>query len=357
MENTKIRVAIAHGDTNGVGYEQILKTFDEPAMMELCTPIVYGSSKVAAFHRKTLNMQTQYTVIAQSEEAKENRLNLLNTSEGDVKVDFGQPSPEANEAARVALKRAIQDVQQGMADVLVTAPDCLPDFLAKEQEVLKVYLTGDLRVAMVNSQQTVKDVANAISVQQVVDKALILRTCLQRDLRISNPRIAVMALNQPGEEEQWGEVEQTVIIPAIEELEQKGVQAFGPYVADRFLEAGNLPKFDAVLVMGYDQGMALIDSLATSDCVCLMTGMPFVWTCPKTSVQFDIAGKGIADENPLRQAVYLAVDVVRNRRAYDAPLKNPLPKLYKEKRDDSEKVRFAVPKSKETKQVETEKNE
>lgn len=353
MEENKIRVAIAHGDMNGVGYEQILKTFEEPAMLELCVPIIYGSPKAAAYHRKALNLQTAYSVIAHPEEAKDNRLNLLAAFDEDVKIELGQPSAEANEAARVALKRAIQDVQQGLVDVLVTAPDCLPDFLAKEPEVLKVRQAGDMRVALVTNILAIKDVPEAITKQKVVEKARILHTCLLRDLRISNPRIAVMALNPAANEDgHWSDEEQDIIIPAIDELEQQGIQAFGPYAADSFFGAGDYTKFDAVLAMYHDQGMTPLNALATSECVCLTTGMPFVWTYPETGAQFDIAGKGIADEAPMRHAIYLAVDVVRNRRQYDEPLKNPLPKLYKEKRDDSEKVRFAVPKPKDHKPAE-----
>ena len=140
MEEEKTRVAITHGDTNGVGYELILKTFEDPMMLELCTPIIYGSPKVATYHRKSLNLQTQFTIISSADEAKENRLNLLATFDDEIKVEMGQPSDEATDAARKALKRAIVDVQQGLADVLVMAPDTLPDFLSKEPEVLRVRL-------------------------------------------------------------------------------------------------------------------------------------------------------------------------------------------------------------------------
>ena len=359
MEERKLRVAITHGDTNGVGYELILKTFDDPTMMELCTPIIYGSPKVATYHRKALNIQTQFSIINSADEAKENRLNLLTTFDDEIKVEMGQASDEATEAARKALKRAMVDVQQGVADVLVMAPDNLPDFLSKEPELLRIRIADDLRVALITNLLAFKDVPEAITKQKIVEKGKIMHTCLRRDLRISNPRIAILALNPPtgNETDPWGEEEKEVIIPAIEELEQAGIQAFGPYATDSFFGNSMYTKFDGVLAMYYNQGLAPLKTIALDDGISLVTGMPFVCTIPETSVGYEIAGKGIADETALRHAIFTGIDVFRNRKNYDEPLANPLPKLYKEKRDDSEKVRFAIPKAREQKKDEKENNQ
>lgn len=350
------RVAITHGDTNGVGYELIFKIFDDPEMLELCTPIIYGSPKVATYHRKALNMQTQFSIISTASDAKENRLNLLTTFDEEIKVEIGQPSEEATDAARKALKRAIVDVQQGLADVLVMAPDNLPDFLSKEPEVLRIRIAEDLRIALITNQMAIKDVPEAITKQKIVEKGKIMHTCLRRDLRISSPRIAVLSLNPPtgNETDPWGEEEKEMIIPAIDELAQMNIQAFGPCFADTFFGNGYYTKFDGVLAMYHDQGMAPLKTLAQEESVNLSTGMPFVCTSPEIGVQYDVAGKGCADEAPLRRAIYLGIDVFRNRINYDEPLGNPLPKLYKEKRDDSEKVRFAVPKFKDKEETEKE---
>ena len=347
-QERKPRVAITHGDTNGVGYELILKTFEDPAMMELCTPIVYGSPKVATYHRKALGLETPFSVISQASEAKDNRLNILTTFEEEIKVELGQPSEEATEAARKALKRAMVDVQQGMADVLVMTPDNLPDFLSREPEVLRIRIAGDLRVALVTNLLAIKDVPEAITKQKIVDKCKIMYKSLRRDLRISSPRIAILALNPPveGSETPWGEEENELIIPAIEELAQAGITAFGPYAANSFF-AGDYTKFDGVLAMYHDQGMMPLKTLTDDEGISLITGMPFVCTSPETGVGYDIAGKGCADETAFRHAIFLGIDTFRNRLNYDEPMSNPLPKLYKEKRDDSEKVRFAMPKPKE----------
>ena len=355
-QERKPRVAITHGDTNGVGYELIFKIFDDPEMLELCTPIIYGSPKVATYHRKALNMQTQFSIISTASDAKENRLNLLTTFDEEIKVEIGQPSEEATDAARKALKRAIVDVQQGLADVLVMAPDNLPDFLSKEPEVLRIRIAEDLRKALITNQMAIKDVPEAITKQKIVEKGKIMHTCLRRDLRISSPRIAVLSLNPPtgNETDPWGEEEKEMIIPAIDELAQMNIQAFGPCFADTFFGNGYYTKFDGVLAMYHDQGMAPLKTLAQEESVNLSTGMPFVCTSPEIGVQYDVAGKGCADEAPLRRAIYLGIDVFRNRINYDEPLGNPLPKLYKEKRDDSEKVRFAVPKFKDKEETEKE---
>ncbi len=355
-QERKPRVAITHGDTNGVGYELIFKIFDDPEMLELCTPIIYGSPKVATYHRKALNMQTQFSIISTASDAKENRLNLLTTFDEEIKVEIGQPSEEATDAARKALKRAIVDVQQGLADVLVMAPDNLPDFLSKEPEVLRIRIAEDLRIALITNQMAIKDVPEAITKQKIVEKGKIMHTCLRRDLRISSPRIAVLSLNPPtgNEADPWGEEEKEMIIPAIDELAQMNIQAFGPCFADTFFGNGYYTKFDSVMAMYHDQGMAPLKTLAQEESVNLSTGMPFVCTSPEIGVQYDVAGKGCADEAPLRRAIYLGIDVFRNRINYDEPLGNPLPKLYKEKRDDSEKVRFAVPKFKDKEETEKE---
>ena len=355
-QERKPRVAITHGDTNGVGYELIFKIFDDPEMLELCTPVIYGSPKVATYHRKALNIQTQFSIISTASDAKENRLNLLTTFDEEIKVEIGQPSEEATDAARKALKRAIVDVQQGLADVLVMAPDNLPDFLSKEPEVLRIRIAEDLRIALITNQMAIKDVPEAITKQKIVEKGKIMHTCLRRDLRISSPRIAVLSLNPPtgNETDPWGEEEKEMIIPAIDELAQMNIQAFGPCFADTFFGNGYYTKFDGVMAMYHDQGMAPLKTLAQEESVNLSTGMPFVCTSPEIGVQYDVAGKGCADEAPLRRAIYLGIDVFRNRINYDEPLGNPLPKLYKEKRDDSEKVRFAVPKFKDKEETEKE---
>lgn len=365
MDNRLIRVAITHGDTNGIGYEVILKTFEDPAMLEICTPIIYGSPKVAAYYRKMFNLQTNFSIINRAEDARDGRLNLLTTFEEEVKVEVGQPSKEAGEAALKALDRAMTDYRADLYDVLVTAPinkkniqsklfkfcghtEYIEDCVGEGNKALMILMNGSMRVALVTTHLPIKDVAEAITKDAIVEKATIFFKSLKRDFRISNPRIAVLALNpHAGDDGLIGNEEQEIIIPAIHELEESGIQAFGPYPADGFFGSGAYTKFDGILAMYHDQGLAPFKALAVEDGVNYTAGLPIVRTSPDHGTAYDIAGKGVADTNSFRQAIYTAIDIYRNRRNYDEPLANPLPKLYHEKRDESEKTRFAIPKQKE----------
>ncbi len=364
MEEKMIRVAITQGDTNGVGYEVILKTFADPAMFELCTPIIYGSPKIAAYHRKALNLETNFSIINSAEEARNGRLNILACFDEEVKVELGQPSEEAGQAAFKALDRAMTDYRAGLFDVLVTAPinkatiqspgfhfpghtEYIETSVGDGNKALMILMNESLRVALVTTHLPIKEVSKAITKEAIIEKATIFHKTLRRDFRISNPRIAVLSLNpHAGDNGLLGSEEQEVIKPAIDELEKAGIQAFGPYPADGFFGSNAYDHFDGVLAMYHDQGLAPFKTIALESGVNFTAGLPIIRTSPDHGTAYDIAGQGKADENSFRQAVYTAIDVFRNRKNYDEPLENPLPKLFHEKRDDSEKVRFAIPKAK-----------
>ena len=363
-QERKIRVAITQGDTNGVGYEVILKAFADPAILELCTPIIYGSPKIATYHRKALNLETNFSIINSAEDAREGRVNLLSCFDDEVKIELGQPSKEAGEAALKALDRAMTDFRQGYYDVLVTAPinkatiqstsfhfpghtEYIETSVGDGKKALMILMSDDLRVALVTTHLPVKDIAKAITKEVIVEKASIFHQALRRDFRISSPRIAVLALNpHAGDDGLLGSEEKNVIVPAIEELAEKGIQAFGPYPADGFFGSGTYDHFDGVLAMYHDQGLAPFKTIALENGVNYTAGLPIVRTSPDHGTAYDIAGQGKADENSMRQAIYTAIDVFRNRQNYDEPLKNPLPKLFHEKREDGDKARFAQPRPK-----------
>jgi len=364
MEERKIRVAITQGDTNGVGYEVILKAFADPTILELCTPIIYGSPKIATYHRKALNLETNFSVINNAEEALDGRVNLLNCFDNEVKVEFGTPSEEAGKAALTALDRAMTDYRHGFYDVLVTAPINKatiqgPDFhfhghteyietsVGEGHKALMILMNENLRVALVTTHLPVKEIPQAITQEAIIEKATIFHQSLRRDFRISNPRIAVLSLNpHAGDNGLLGSEEKDIILPAIEQLADKGIQAFGPYAADGFFGSGNYDYFDGVLAMYHDQGLAPFKTIALESGVNYTAGLPIVRTSPDHGTAYDIAGQGKADENSMRQAIYTAIDVFRNRKNYDKPLQNPLPKLFHEKREDGDKARFAQPRPK-----------
>jgi 4-hydroxythreonine-4-phosphate dehydrogenase len=375
-QERKIRVAITQGDTNGVGYEVIFKAFADPAIFELCTPIIYGSPKIAAYHKKALNLETNFTIINKAEEARDGRLNLLSCFDDEVKVELGQPSKEAGDAALRALDRAMTDFRAGLYDVLVTAPinkatiqspgfqfpghtEYIETSVGNGQKALMILMNETLRVALVTTHLAIKDISRAITKESIVEKTTIFHTTLKRDFRISNPRIAVLALNpHAGDDGLLGSEEKEIISPAIEELAGKGIQAFGPYPADGFFGNGTYYHFDGVLAMYHDQGLAPFKTIALESGVNFTAGLPIIRTSPDHGTAFDIAGQGKADENSMRQAIYTAIDIFRNRQNYDEPLKNPLPKLFHEKREDGDKARFAVrPKDQFHKDKDEEKSE
>lgn len=335
MDNRRIRVAITHGDTNGIGYEIILKAFDDPTMLELCTPIIYGNPKVAAQHRNAMKLDTQYGIINKAEDARDGHLNLLATFDDDVKVELGSPTQESADAAKRALQRAKEDLKKGLYDVLVQAPVVGSNVPDREDRSLMVMFADDIRIALITNHLPIKEVASSISQETIIGKATLFHTSLKRDFRINNPRIAVLALNpQPGAEEE------EIIRPAVAALSDKGIQAYGPYTADEFFGENMQNSFDGIMAMYDDQGIAPFKTLAHEYGVKMKTGFPFVITTPSHGPAFDIAGKGIADPASLRHAIYAAIDIFRNRIEYDRPMKNPLPKLYHEKKEDSDRARF-----------------
>lgn len=361
-ENKKVRVAITQGDTNGIGYELIFKTFADPEMLELCTPIVYGSPKLAAYHRKALDINAQFSIIQDAAEAKPGRVNLLSTFDEEVKVDLGQPTEESGMAALMALDRAMSDYRNGLYDVLVTAPldrgNIKPEgypfpghtryietCVGEGKKALPILLNEQVRLAFMTGDVALKHVAEAITKEGIEKQCMLLRDTLVCDFRISNPRIAVLALN-PGtnEDNQLGAEEKEIIVPAIDELVDKGVEAFGPYAADDFFGLGYFTAFDAVLAMYHDQGMAPFKALSSEPGVIYTAGLPLVRTASDQTPDYEHAGKNAADESAFRHAVYLAIDVFRHRQDFDEAASDPLKKLYREKRDESDKVRFSVPK-------------
>lgn len=362
MDNQNVRVAITHGDTNGIGYELIFKAFAEPEMLELCTPIIYGSPKVAAYYRKAMNLPGQFSIIQKAEDAQDGRINLLAAVEEEVKVDMGMPTPESGQAAVKALDRAMTDYRNGLYDVLVTAPinngnaqienypfqghkKYIETCLGEGKKGLSILVGGNLCIASVTEKTPLKEVAAGITTDAIVEKVTLMQQTLKRDFMITNPRIAVLSLNpKSNEDTSCGIEEREVIIPAIDALAEKGVQAFGPYASDEFFGQGYFADFDGVMAMYHDQATTPFHSLYTEDGVIYTAGLPIIRTTADVTPSFSIAGTGHADETSFRHAIYLAIDAFRHRNDYDEASSNPLPKLYHEKRDESEKVRFSIPK-------------
>lgn len=352
-----IKVGITHGDINGIGYEVILKTFQDLRMTELCIPVIYGSSKVAAYHRKALDLPpVNLSIISHAADAGMNRLNIINCVEDEVKVELTQSTSIAGQAAYQALEAAVTDLKNGDIDALVTAPinkhniqseqfafpghtEYLEKSCGEGKKALMILMTENLRVALVTGHIPLSEVASQLTPERIVSKLQIFNQALKQDFSIIKPRIAVLALNpHAGDAGLIGNEEENIIKPAMAEAEKRGVMAFGPFPADGFFGSRMYEHFDGVLAMYHDQGLAPFKALAMDEGVNYTAGLPVIRTSPAHGTAYDIAGKNLASEESFRQAVYAAIDIYRNRKRYKEATAHPLRKQYFDKGADNEKL-------------------
>ncbi len=353
-ESKKIRVGITHGDINGIGYEVILKVMEDSRMLELCTPVIYGSAKIAAFYRKQLGLpQFQMNQIGNAVDAQDGACSIINVVGEDTIVEPGRPTAVAGNAAFVALEQAVADLRNGAIDALVTAPinkdsiqsdtfnfpghtEYLESSLGEGEKALMILCNENVRVALVTTHQPIAKVPEAITKEGVVEKLTVFNHSLKNDFGINSPRIAVLSLNpHAGENGLLGKEEQEVITPAIEEARENGILCFGPYAADGLFGSGQYAKFDGILAMYHDQGLAPFKTLAMENGVNFTAGLKYVRTSPDHGTGYDIAGQGVASEASLREAIYHAIDVVRCRRNEEYIHRNPLRRQYVNKGKDN----------------------
>ncbi len=345
-------VAITAGDTNGVGYEVIIKSLLNGYVFEIMRPVIYGNAAVAKQHIHTLDedyRNINWNPIESPEQAKDGRLNLITCYTDNLPVTLGAPSPDANKAAKAALDRACRDLKEGKVQALVTAPlnkEALngghTEYLEKlfEGEELMMLCSGNLRVALVCNHVALADIPSQITEERIVHKLTLLNNSLKRDFGLEKPRIAVLALNpHAGDAGLLGKEEQEVILPAIEKAKEQGIWAFGPYAADGFFGTGHFQHFDAVLAMYHDQGLIPFKTLDMSG-VNFTAGLNIIRTSPDHGTGYDIAGKNQADESSMRNALFMALDVLRQREEYDELTANPLPFIVREDREGRPRREF-----------------
>ena len=336
MPENKFKIGITQGDTNGIGWEIILKALADPRMTELFTPVVYGSPKAAAYYRNTVAEIEAFSFnpVASAAEARRGKANLVACGE-TADIAPGKPTPEAGRAAVEALCAAMRDLKAGHLDALVTAPfdketvqaddfryTGHTEYLAAELEgeAMMILCSDVLRVGLVTKHIPVSEIARNITKERIVRDLGTLRRALIEDFGIVEPRIAVMALNpHAGDGGLLGREEQEIIRPAIVEAFSKGVLAFGPFAAD----GRGYAKYDGILAMYHDQGLAPFKSLSP-DGVNFTAGLSAVRTSPDHGTAFDIAGKDKADPQSMRNAIYAAIDIAEHRRAWAEWTRNPL---------------------------------
>ncbi len=362
MSDNRIRVAITQGDINGIGLEVILKVFADPTMFELCTPILYGNPRIVTYHRKCCELTTNFNTIQDAGEARPDRLNLVTVDDNEVAITLGRESAEGGQQALKSLEAAIADYKSGKIDVLVTAPinkhtiqsesfsfpghtEYIQAAVGEGAQALMILLNQQMRVALLSTHLPISQVAQSVNEENLLEKISLLNQSLKRDFGIVKPRIAVLGLNpHAGDNGLLGTEEQEIIKPAINKAyNELRIHAFGPFAADGFFGAQQHTHFDGILAMYHDQGLAPFKALAMNDGVNFTAGLPLVRTSPDHGTALDIAGKGIANENSLRQAIYTAIDVFRNRQTYDEANQNPLEELYHKRREDERRNRRPLP--------------
>jgi 4-hydroxythreonine-4-phosphate dehydrogenase len=334
MSENKIRVGITQGDINGIGMEVIIKTFLDPTIFDLCTPVVYSSQKTATYHRKLLNIEDfSFNPIHEGEVPNSKRANLINCYEEDVAFEIGHSTPAGGKYAVRSIEAACDAIEKNEVDVLVTAPidkhnvqseqfnfPGHTEYLQKRfgnPGALMLLVAEELKVGVVTGHIPLSAVAGAITSELIFEKLALLNQTLIQDFGIRKPRIAVLGLNpHAGDQGTIGKEDTEIILPAINKAKEKHMMAWGPYPADGFFGNSMYKKFDAVLAMYHDQGLIPFKTIAFSTGVNFTAGLKIIRTSPDHGTAFDIAGKNSADEESFRRALYMACDVFRKRQEY-----------------------------------------
>ncbi|MDR2839886.1 MAG: 4-hydroxythreonine-4-phosphate dehydrogenase PdxA [Paludibacter sp.] len=343
MEKNKITIGITQGDINGIGWEVILKTLDDAEILEMFTPIIYGSLKAATYYKNLFDLQAvNFNQISNATEAAHRKINIINCNKNDILIEPGQSSEQAGKAAFEALERATSDLKANLITALVTAPinkkniqsadfnfaghtEYLQKKADSQSTALMLLINDMMRVAVVTAHVPVENVSKLLTKDLIVKKIEVFNQSLKRDFMIVSPRIAVLSLNpHAGDQGVIGHEEQNVIIPAINQAIEQGIVCAGPYSADGFFGAGKFSSFDGVLAMYHDQGLIPFKTLSMDSGVNFTAALPFVRTSPDHGTAYDIAGKNEASPQSFRHACFAAIDIIRNRKTYSEITQNPL---------------------------------
>jgi len=341
--DVKIKVGISIGDLNGIGCEIILKTFEDARMLEFCTPIIFASTKTVSFQNKHLGLNINYNGINEISEAIEGKLNVLNVWKETPSIEYGQETKEGGKYAFLSLKSAVESLKKKEVDILVTAPinkhniqseefkfPGHTDYLAQELngEALMFMVSNDLKVGLVTDHVPVKDISSHITPGLIEKKVDKIYESLQKDFGIRRPKIAVLGINpHTGDNGVIGKEDDEILRPTINKIYESGKLVYGPYAADSFFGADNYKKFDAVLATYHDQGLIPFKTLSFGNGVNYTAGLSRVRTSPDHGTAFEIAGKGEADHNSFKEALFLGIKIFKKRKEYKNITKDPLKKL------------------------------
>ena len=335
MSSPRLTVGITQGDSNGIGYEVIIKSLADERILESFTPVIYGSSKLFGFYRKTVHNidRMEVNVISSAREARPRVINLVNCLPDSIFAEPGQSSPEAAKAAIASLEAAVKDIRANVIDVLVTAPinkrvmtengfeytghtEYLQDVF-KADDVTMLMVSDQLKVGVVTGHIPLREVPSKITRESILRKLRIMKKSLQEDFGILEPKIAVLGLNPHcGDGGLLGDEEQNIILPAVQAANEEGIMAFGPYSPDGYFGLGHYSRFDATLAMYHDQGLAPFKSISFADGVNFTAGLPIIRTSPDHGTGFDLAGRDEADPRSMMQAIFTAIDIFKSRNQF-----------------------------------------
>jgi 4-hydroxythreonine-4-phosphate dehydrogenase len=327
----KPRIGITIGDLNGIGPEVVIKALADNRLLNMVTPVIYGSTRVLSYYRKLMNLEEfNYSQVKAKGQFFPKSVNVVNCWEEVIEINPGQPSKQSAYAALMSLQKAVEEVKEGLIDGFVTAPidkntihsENFPyrghtEYLTQTfnaTESLMMMVTDQLKVGLVTEHIPVKDISQHITKERVELKIRLLEFSLKKDFGIAKPRIAVLGLNpHAGDEGLIGEEEKNIILPVIQDLKNKGKLIFGPFPADGFFGASSYIKYDGILAMYHDQGLVAFKTLAFENGVNFTAGLPVVRTSPDHGTAYTIAGKNLADESSLREAIYTAASIIKSR--------------------------------------------
>ncbi len=335
-----IIVGISIGDLNGIGSEVILKTFEDNRMLELCTPVIFANAKIVSFLRKELNIDIAIHGIDKLDQLVVGKLNVLNVWREGVNLELGKNDDVVGSYAIKSFVAATKALKEGFVDVLVTAPinkynvqseefkfPGHTDYLDKELEgdALMLMVHDDLRVGLLTDHVPVNEVAKHLNEKLISNKIKTLIQTLKQDFEIEKPKVAVLGLNpHSGDNGVIGQEEEKIIKPTLKKLFEAGNMVFGPFPADGFFGSAQYEKYDAVIATYHDQGLIPFKTLSFGNGVNYTAGLNKIRTSPDHGTAYEIAGKGVANHESFKEAVYLAIDIFKKRNDYQELIKNPL---------------------------------
>ena len=321
--STTPRLGMTHGDINGIAYEVLLKAFADARILTLLTPVLYGQSKVLSYYKKNFGIEEfNYSLTRDARQAWAQKFNIINIVERELKIDPGQHTPLSGEMAALSLKMAVEDLHNDYIEALVMLPACLsvdqkqPDLLAtafNHPEMLRVLVSDFMRVGLATDDIPLRDAIEKLDTALIVRKLETLSKALKTDFGIGSPKVAVLGLN-PHAGELGNANANEPVVSAIVEAQKRGLYAFGTFPSEQFFVSGAWKKYDAVLALTYEQGVLPFKLISVNGGAYYWAGLPAVCTAPLQGPGFDIANTNQASPDALRQAIYLAMDIVQCRR-------------------------------------------